>query len=137
MPTTASSAQIAKVSLCRPTDCRVRVRSVRSSMRACSRTETAAMMHPGSPMQKGVVPLDFKVCTQVCAADVGAFLANVRGMRACLFTSMAVTLFALASPVQGQDAQALRARHAALRAELADNPFGRPLYVESSENAGE
>ena len=27
--------------------------------------------------------------------------------------------------------------HAALRAELADNPFGRPLYVESSENAGE
>jgi hypothetical protein len=44
---------------------------------------------------------------------------------------------ALALPVPAQDAQALRARHAALRAELADNPFGRPLYVESSENAGQ
>jgi hypothetical protein len=58
-------------------------------------------------------------------------------MRGCLFTSMALMLLALAIPVQAQDAHALRARHAALRAELADNPFGRPLHVESSENAGE
>jgi hypothetical protein len=58
-------------------------------------------------------------------------------MRACLFTSMALMLLALAIPVQAQDAHALRARHAALRAELADNPFGRSLYVESSENSGE
>jgi hypothetical protein len=58
-------------------------------------------------------------------------------MRVCLFTLTAVTLLAFAIPVQGQDAQGLRARHAALRAQLADNPFGRPLYVESSENAGE
>jgi hypothetical protein len=50
---------------------------------------------------------------------------------------MAVTLLALAIPVQAQDAQALRARHAALRTQLADNPFGRPLHVESSEDAGE
>lgn len=39
-------------------------------------------------------------------------------------------------PVQGQDAGALRKRHADLRAELADNPFGRPLYVESSASGG-
>ena len=50
---------------------------------------------------------------------------------------MALTLLAVAIPVQAQDAQALRARHAALRAELAENPFGRPLYVESSESSGE
>jgi hypothetical protein len=58
-------------------------------------------------------------------------------MPASLLTSMVLMLWALANPVQAQDAQALRARHAALRAELADNPFGRPLYVESSESAGQ
>jgi hypothetical protein len=58
-------------------------------------------------------------------------------MRALLFASAALTLFALAIPVQAQDAQALRARHEALRAQLADNPFGRPLYVESSETSGQ
>lgn len=42
----------------------------------------------------------------------------------------------IAHPVQGQDAGALRKRHADLRAELADNPFGRPLYVESSASGG-
>ena len=47
------------------------------------------------------------------------------------------TLLVLAAAVDAQDAQALRARHAALRAELADNAFGRPLHVESSENGGE
>jgi hypothetical protein len=57
-------------------------------------------------------------------------------MRACLFASMAWMLLALAVPVQAQDAHALRARHAALRAQLADNPFGRPLYVESGESSG-
>jgi hypothetical protein len=58
-------------------------------------------------------------------------------MRVGLFTSLVVTLFALATPVAAQDAQALRARHEALRAQLADNPFGRPLYVESSESSGQ
>jgi hypothetical protein len=58
-------------------------------------------------------------------------------MRGCLFTSMALMLLALANPVQAQDANALRARHEALRAQLADNPFGRSLYVESSEKSGE
>jgi hypothetical protein len=60
----------------------------------------------------------------------------MRGMRAWVSGSTAVMLLALATPIAAQDAHALRARHAALRAELADNPFGRPLYVESSENAG-
>ena len=58
-------------------------------------------------------------------------------MPASLFTSLILLTCALAIPVQAQDAQTLRARHAALRAELADNPFGRPLYVESSENGGQ
>ena len=52
-------------------------------------------------------------------------------MRACL-----LLLFALALPVHAQDAEALRTRHAALRAQLADNPFGRPIHVDSSESAG-
>src|SRR4051812_9440736 len=58
-------------------------------------------------------------------------------MRVCLLAATALTLFVLAMPVEAQHAQALRARHAALRAQLADNAFGRPLYVESSENGGE
>jgi hypothetical protein len=35
-----------------------------------------------------------------------------------------------------QDAAALRARHAALKAQLASNSFGRPVHVESSINGG-
>lgn len=35
---------------------------------------------------------------------------------------------------QAQDAAALQARHAALRAELASNPFQRPLHLESRED---
>jgi hypothetical protein len=58
-------------------------------------------------------------------------------MRADFFICIALTLFPLPIPVQAQDAQALRERHATLRAQLADNAFGRPLYVESSENGGE
>jgi len=37
---------------------------------------------------------------------------------------------------QAQDAGALRARHAALHEQLANNPFGRPLHVESSTSGG-
>jgi len=57
-------------------------------------------------------------------------------MRTGVVTGVAV-LLAWVLPVQAQDAHALRARHAALSAALADNPFGRPLYVESSEKSGE
>jgi hypothetical protein len=44
---------------------------------------------------------------------------------------------ALVEPVAAQDAAALRARHAALRDQLSHNPFQRPLYVASSETAGD
>jgi hypothetical protein len=57
-----------------------------------------------------------------------------------LAASMALTLLGVAVEAeaqdQDQDARALRVRHAALRAQLADNPFGRPLQVESSDDAG-
>jgi hypothetical protein len=52
-------------------------------------------------------------------------------LAAALFFSLAVAL-----PAQADDAAALRARHAALRAELANNPFKRPLYLESSQKSG-
>lgn len=37
---------------------------------------------------------------------------------------------------QAQDAGALRSRHAALQEQLTNNPFGRPLHVESSTAGG-
>jgi hypothetical protein len=58
-------------------------------------------------------------------------------MRGFLCMFMALTLVGFAVLVEAQDAQALRARHAALRGQLADSPFGRPLHVESSEKARE
>lgn len=41
------------------------------------------------------------------------------------------------SPAQAQDASSLRARHAALREQLAHNPFERPIHLASSENPGD
>jgi hypothetical protein len=41
------------------------------------------------------------------------------------------------SPVHGQDAASLRAHHVALRAQLADNPYRRPLHLVSSEDSGD
>ena len=43
----------------------------------------------------------------------------------------------LAAGAAAQDAATLRARHAALSAQLADNPFGRPLHVESASSGGD
>lgn len=51
-------------------------------------------------------------------------------MRAALFLLLGLVLTV---PVHAQDAQALRARHAALQEALADNHFGRPIYIESAE----
>ena len=42
-----------------------------------------------------------------------------------------------ANPACAQDAAALRARHAALREQLAHNQFQRPLYIESSQTGGD
>jgi hypothetical protein len=52
-------------------------------------------------------------------------------LRLCL---AAAILFSL--PVHAQDAAGLRARHAALQADLARSPFGRPLHVESTVDGG-
>jgi hypothetical protein len=43
---------------------------------------------------------------------------------------------AVCSIAQAQDAGALRKRYAELRAQLADNPFGRPLHVQSGASGG-
>lgn len=40
-------------------------------------------------------------------------------------------------PVQAQDAASLKARHLELRDKLSDNQFQRPLYLESSQTAGD
>src|SRR5215213_3590238 len=39
--------------------------------------------------------------------------------------------------VQAQDAAALKTRHAALQDKLANNQFGRPLYLESAQTSGD
>jgi hypothetical protein len=51
-------------------------------------------------------------------------------LRACL-PALVCVAFASGS-AQAQDAAALRARHAALHEQLANNPFGRSLHVEST-----
>jgi hypothetical protein len=43
---------------------------------------------------------------------------------------------ALPSPALAQDAASLRARHAALRDRLANNPFQRPLLLEATQTSG-
>jgi hypothetical protein len=47
-----------------------------------------------------------------------------------------ILVLMVAGSAQAQDAAALRARHAALKDELANNAFGRPLHVESSAAGG-
>lgn len=53
-------------------------------------------------------------------------------LRACLLLSGLLATGTL----QAQDADALRARHAALRQALAHSPFERPLHVESAVSGG-
>jgi hypothetical protein len=53
-------------------------------------------------------------------------------LRACLLLSGLLATGTL----QAQDADSLRARHAALRPALAQSPFGRPLHVESAVSGG-
>jgi hypothetical protein len=47
-----------------------------------------------------------------------------------------VLVLLISGSAQAQDAAALRSRHAALKEQLADSPFGRPLHVESSATDG-
>ena len=53
--------------------------------------------------------------------------------RACFVLLCAALVSAAA---EAQDSRALIARHAALQKQLADNPFGRPLHVESTTSGG-
>ena len=50
-----------------------------------------------------------------------------------------VLILALAgpAPARAQDAATLRAKHDSLRAELANNPFQRPLVLESTQASGD
>lgn len=59
----------------------------------------------------------------------------VHGIGACLLGLTCAAAFAGSATVQ--DAAALHARHAALRAQLADSPFQRPLHLESSETSSQ
>jgi hypothetical protein len=47
-----------------------------------------------------------------------------------------LAFLAVLAPAQAQDAASLRARHAALKDELAKNAFDRPLHVESAASGG-
>ncbi len=64
---------------------------------------------------------------------------SVAGSRTCAWLLRSALLWLLvgSSQVQANDATSLRERHAALREQLASNQFQRPLYLESSEGAGE
>jgi hypothetical protein len=57
-----------------------------------------------------------------------------RKLGACLLGLLCI---AVLDPAMAQDAAALRARHAALREQLANNQFQRPLYLESVETSSE
>ena len=64
----------------------------------------------------------------------------LRSHLTCVLARLASGLLAaaaLALPAAAQDAAALKARHGALAAQLADNPFKRPLVLESVEATGE
>jgi hypothetical protein len=58
--------------------------------------------------------------------------------RAAAFAlTLALCLLAGAPPALAQDAAALRAKHDSLREKLANNPFQRPLVLESTQNSGD
>ncbi len=77
-----------------------------------------------------------------------ASVGNLRGVRSlpclmqaslgrCAAACMAICMLLGATEAMAQDAAALRARHEALRNELANNPFQRPLHMESTQQGDE
>lgn len=58
------------------------------------------------------------------------------GWRGLLLASLLLLLLLLAPLAAAQDAATLQARHAALHAQLASNPFQRPLHLESQVGDG-
>ena len=57
-------------------------------------------------------------------------------LRVVVMRFLGLLLTVMFGTCQAQDAGALRARHAALKEQLASNSFGRPVHVESSINGG-
>jgi len=55
-------------------------------------------------------------------------------MTAASTVIMLMALACVAPKVQAQNAVDLLARHTALHEQLTDNPFGRPVYLESEQN---
>ncbi|MGJ7489845.1 hypothetical protein [Variovorax sp. ZT4R33] len=55
-----------------------------------------------------------------------------RGLRALLATPLVA--LALIAPAAAQDSASMQAKHAALTARLANNPFKRPLVLDSAES---
>ena len=70
-------------------------------------------------------------------------LQSIRAVGASLSLSLSLSLLSLGltltfpGSARAQDAEVLRARHTELREALASNPFGRPLHLESTQNAGD
>lgn len=62
--------------------------------------------------------------------------AGFDGFSGLLRAALFCTLVGL-PPAHAQDATSLKARHAALRQQLASNQFQRPLYLESSQSSGD
>lgn len=63
-------------------------------------------------------------------------MAERRARRLGLLAVALFLFFSGVSPARADAAAALRARHAALRPHLADNPFRRPVHVESRQQDG-
>ena len=63
--------------------------------------------------------------------------AEGRRVFALLALTLGLTLLVVQMPARAQDAAALRARHDSLRDKLANNPFQRPLLLESAQSSGE
>jgi hypothetical protein len=53
-----------------------------------------------------------------------------------MLRTASLCLALVCAAAQAQDADALLARHAALQKQLADNPFGRPIHVDSTADGG-
>ncbi|GAB3379129.1 phospholipase D-like domain-containing protein [Azotobacter armeniacus] len=79
----------------------------------------------------GINVLEFNLVNPLTAK--AGWQVNQRELLIVVLCSLALLVMPLAC---AQDAVALKARHAALRAQLTSNSFQRPLHIESSQTAG-
>jgi len=63
-------------------------------------------------------------------------MRQLLSVRPCAALLLACSAWFAGLPAAAQDAQALRAKHAAVKEQLANNPFGRPMTIESVEKDG-